>query len=111
MDSTTQYQQIIEQTINEYAQLRYSLGEVEKHTVFDREKNRYLLMIVGKDGDKMVHGCLIHVEIINDKIWIHRDGTEDGIAGDFLEAGISKGKIVLGFYSPEKRKITDFAVC
>lgn len=111
MDTTTQYQQIIEQTIDNYAQLRYSHGEVQKHTVFDRDKNRYLLMIVGKDGDQMVHGCLLHIEIINEKIWIHRDGTEDGIAGDFLALGIPKEKIVLGFYSPEKRKITDFAVC
>lgn len=37
--------------------------------------------------------------------------TEEGIAGDFLTAGIPKEKIVLGFYSPEKRKITDFALC
>jgi len=111
MDTINKYQQIIEKIINDYAGLKYAHGQVERHTVFDREKNRYLLMIVGKEGNKMVHGCLIHLEIIDDKIWIHRDGTEDGIAGELLAEGISKEKIVLGFYSPEKRKSTEFAIC
>ncbi|WP_204102688.1 MULTISPECIES: XisI protein [Spirulina sp. CCY15215] len=111
MDTTNKYQKIIEKIIENYAQLRYAHGEVEKQTVFDREQNQYLLMIVGKDGNKMVHGCLIHIEIVKNKIWIHRDGTEDGVAGDILTAGIPKENIVLGFYSPEQRKITDFAIC
>lgn len=37
-------------------------------------------------GRKRVHGCLLHVEIIDDKIWIQRDGTEDGIADELVEA-------------------------
>lgn len=110
MDSIDNYPIVIEKIINDYARLKYSHGQVERHTVFDREQNRYLLMIVGIDSGKMVHGCLIHLEIIDGKIWIHRDGTEEGIAGDLLAAGVPREKIVLGFYSPEKRKITDFAV-
>ena len=38
-------------------------------------------------------------------------GGEDGIARELLGEGVPKDKIVLGFYAPEKRKITDFAVC
>jgi hypothetical protein len=30
------------------------------------------------------------VDIINNKIWIQYDGTEQGIAGDLLAAGIPK---------------------
>jgi len=111
MYSTAEYQQLIENIIGEYAQLRYSHGEVERQPVFDRENHQYLLMLVGRDGRKMVHGCLIHIAIVDDKIWIHRDGTEDGVAGDLLAAGVPKERIVLGFYHPDTRKITDFAVC
>ncbi|MBC6479825.1 MAG: XisI protein [Hormoscilla sp. GM7CHS1pb] len=57
----------------------------------------------------LVHSCLIHIAIADDKIWIHRDGT--GVAGDLLAAGVPKDRIVLGFYHPDTRKITDFAVC
>lgn len=111
MDTISKYQQITEKVIGDYAQLRYSHGEVKRQTVFDREQKQYLLMIVGVEGHKMVHGCIIHLEIKDDKIWIHRDGTEDGMAGELLAAGVPKEKIVLGFYHPETREITDFAVC
>ena len=110
MDPISKYRQIIAKNIDNYAKLRYAHGEVERKTVFDREQNHYLLMIMGVEGHKMVHGCIVHMEIIEDKIWIHRDGTEDGVAGELLAEGVSQDKIVLGFYTPEKRKITDFAV-
>jgi hypothetical protein len=110
MDTLEQDRQIIQKIISEYAQIPYAYGEIERHTVFDRDGDRYLLMIVGWEGVRQVHGCIIHVEIINDKIWIHRDGTEDGIAGELLKAGIPKERIVLGFKSPRMRKHTGFAV-
>jgi len=69
-----------------------------------------LLVIVGWEGVKRVHGCLIHLEIIAGKIWIQRDGTEDGIANDLLQYGIRKDQIVLGFRDPEMRQYTEFAV-
>ena len=57
-----------------------------------------------------VYGVITHVEIRGDKIWIQRDGIEEGITAELLEAGISKDKIVLGFQSPEVRPYTEFAI-
>jgi hypothetical protein len=110
MDSLEKYSQIICSTIAEYAQIPYAFGDIKRHPVFDTENDRYLLMILGWEGVRQVHGCLIHVEIIDEKIWIHRDCTEDGIANEFFAAGIPKDRIVLGFRSPEMRKYTEFAV-
>ena len=109
MDTLEQERQIIQKIISEYAQIPYSYGDIERHTVFDRDTNRYLLMIVGWEGIRQVHGCIIHVEIIDGKVWIHRDGTEEGVAKELLEAGIPKERIVLGFKSPRMRKYTGFA--
>ena len=67
-------------------------------------------MILGRENKRYHHGCLIHVDIIDGKLWIQRDGTEIGVANEFVEAGVPKGKIVLGFKSPERRKDTEFAV-
>lgn len=108
MHSLEQDRQIIQKIISEYAQIPYAHVEIERHSVFDRD--RYLLMIVGWEGVRQVHGCIIHVEIIEGKIWIHRDGTENGIAREILQAGIPKERIILGFKSPEMRKHTGFAV-
>jgi hypothetical protein len=79
-------------------------------TVFDEANDIYLVVVEGWQDVRRLHGCLVHVEIKGDKIWIQQDGTEDGVAADFLRAGIPKQSIVLGFKSPQSRAHTDFAV-
>ena len=110
MDILEKYLQIIQEILREYAKIPYAHGEIQTQTVFDRDNDHYLLVIIGRDGVKRVHGCLVHIDIINNKIWIQRDGTEDGIATYLMEAGVSKDRIVLGFRSPDIRKYTEFAV-
>jgi hypothetical protein len=53
---------------------------------------------------------MIHVDIINGKIWIQRDGTEYGIANELVNAGIPKNQIVLAFQPADIRQYTEFAV-
>ncbi len=109
MDTLEKYRQIVQDLIREYAEIPYSHGNIQSQTVFDRSADHYLLMIAGREGVRRVHGCLVHIDIVGDKIWIQRDGTEDGIASGLLKAGIPKDQIVLGFRSPEMRKHTEFA--
>lgn len=110
MDTLEIYRQLIRKILTEYAQIPYAHGDIQIETVFDRESDRYLLMILGRDNGRRVHGCLVHVDIINDKVWIQRDGTEHGIANELVEAGVPKNQIVLGFRSSEIRKHTEFAI-
>jgi XisI protein len=102
--------QLIESIIREYARIPYSYGEIQIQTVFDREQDHYLLMLVGWEGIRREHGCLVHVDLIDGKFWIQRDGTERGIAQELLDTGVPKDRIVLAFRSPAKRLLTDFAV-
>lgn len=44
------------------------------------------------------------------KIWIERDGAEDGVAEEFMWTGVPLEDIVLAFYRPERRRITEFVV-
>lgn len=67
-------------------------------------------MTMGWEGDKRVHGCLVHVDIINGKLWIQRDGTEQGITEELVKAGIPKDRIVLGFHPAYIRPYTEYAV-
>ncbi|MEB3179867.1 MAG: element excision factor XisI family protein [Nostocaceae cyanobacterium] len=53
---------------------------------------------------------LIHVDLIEGKIWIQRDGTVKGIANPLVDAGVPKKHIVLGFRSPELRKYNEFSI-
>ena len=109
MDTVEHYRETVEKVLTEYAQIPYAFGDIQRQTVFDRAGDHYLLLSVGWDS-KRVHGCLVHVDIIADKLWIQRDGTEEGIALDFEATGIPKDHIVLGFRRPEIRKHSGYAV-
>ncbi|WP_204102745.1 MULTISPECIES: XisI protein [Spirulina sp. CCY15215] len=84
--------------------------ESELHLVFDEKTHHYILLETGWHKNQRIYGNLIHLQIINGKIWIQQDGTEIGIANELLDRGISHQQIVLAFKTLERRKITDFAV-
>ena len=110
MDTLKTHRQLIRKILTDYAKIPYAHGNIQIETVFDSESDRYLLMIVGRDNCRRIHGCLVHIDIINGKIWIQRDGTEYGIANELVDVGVPKNRIVLGFRSPKRRKHTEFAV-
>ena len=105
-----QYQQIIRSVLTPYGDLVYANVPVRNRLVFDDEHRQYLVMSEGWDGPRHLHGCLIHVEILGDKVWVQRDGTEDGVTDELVAAGIPKAEIVLGFQEPSVRQYTGFAV-
>jgi hypothetical protein len=110
MDKLERYRQILERILNQYAAIPYSLGELTCEAIFDRDRDRYLLATHGRDLGKRVHFAVAHVDIINGKLWIISDNTEDGIATELVVAGVPKEDIVLGFKSEEMRRHGEFAV-
>jgi len=110
MADLEKYREYIEEIILWVAGIKYVNSDLEKKPVFDRERDHYLLMVNGFEGIKRHNYALVDVEICNGKFWIHYDGLEDGVATYLLEKGVPKGDIVLAFYSPEKRKLTEFAL-
>lgn len=71
----------------------------------------YLLTLrLGWKGRKRVFRLIFHLDIIEDKIWIQEDRTEIGIANLLTERGIPHDRIVLAYFSPAHRQLTDFAV-
>ena len=57
-------------------------------------------MTVGVDQDNRVHGCLVHIEIIDGKLWIQRDGTEQGIATELAAAAYPNRTLFWLFIRP-----------
>ncbi len=110
LEKLSQYHQKIKDILVEYASIPYHYGELKQDWIVSEDGKHYLLITHGWENGVRVHGCVTHLEIIDDKIWIHRDGLEDGIANDLVRAGISKSQIVLAFHPPEIRAHTEFAV-
>ena len=110
MDTLDTYRQCIDKVLRDYAQLPYAYGEIEREVVSDRCGDHYLLLAVGWDGAQRVHGSVVHIDIIDGKVWIQRDGTEQGIAEELAAAGIPRDHIVLAFHPPDLRQYTGYAV-
>lgn len=97
----THYRQLIQRILTDYSRIPYAYGDIQFETVFDRESDRYLVMVLGREKARRVHGCLLHLDIIDGKIWIQRDATEEGVANALRNAGVPEEQIVSGVQSPE----------
>jgi hypothetical protein len=110
MDRVEHYREIVRRIIEEYASYKPSHGQIDTEAIIDPEKDHYEVMHVGWDGQRRVHGSVVHIDIIGGKVWIQYDGTNRPVADELLAAGIPREEIVLGFHPPHVRPLTDFAV-
>ncbi|MBE9070597.1 XisI protein [Leptolyngbya cf. ectocarpi LEGE 11479] len=110
MDTMMFYQNTVEKILKDYAEIPYSYGDIRQYVIVDAERTHFLLFNEGWNGKKRVHGVVTHVEIRDSKLWIHFDGTEDGITDELVTAGISKENIVLAFHPPQVRQHTGYAI-
>ena len=110
MDRIERYREIARRIVEDYARYKPSHGQIDTEAVVDRDKDHYEVMHVGWDGQRRVHGTVVHLDIIGGKIWIQYDGTNRPVADELLSAGVPKEDIVLGFHPADVRPLTEFAV-
>lgn len=104
------YRELVKKIIHQHS-IEQSEEDADKaQIVFDTERDSYLLLYVGWRDEERIHGCPIHIDIKDGKIWIQQDFTEEGIANQLVELGVPKTDIVLGFRAPYVRQFTGFAV-
>jgi len=110
METSEAWRDLIQKIVEDHAKIPYAFEKIDRIAVIDRTNDHYLLMIAGRDrNDRRDHGCIIHVDIIDGKFWIQRDGTEYGVAQELMDAGITKAQIVLAFQPKWKREDGEFA--
>jgi XisI protein len=110
MDRITKYSDVICAVLAPYGDIKYGNAEIKNRLVTDKVNHQYLVISEGWQANHHYHNCLIHIEIIGEKIWVQCDNTEDGITNELVVAGIEKDHIVLGFQEPSVRQYTGFAV-
>jgi XisI protein len=109
MDKLERYRSLIQKILEEYQQLGSNNSDVESVLLLDPKSQQYLLMKIGWHQDNRINCNVIHVRLKDEKFWIEEDRTEDGIATDLLQAGVSREDIVLAFHPPRLRQFTEFA--
>ena len=63
---------------------------------------------MGWRNQRRIYGPVLHLDIMDNKIWIQQDGTEVAIANEIVELGVPKQDIVLGFAPPNLRELSEF---
>lgn len=110
MANVDQYRIYIQQLLEKYGNLPSSRNDIETQTIVDDQHDHYQLVQVGWRNNRRIYGCVLHIDIKNNQIWIQHDGTEIGMANELVALGVPKEAIVLAFQAPYKRHYTEFAV-
>ncbi len=109
MDKLEKYSSIVQKILKEYAQFSQD-QDIETELIFDTIRHHYQIVNVGWKNDNWIYGCILHLDIKNDKIWIQHNGTEIEIGEELVKCGVPKSDIVIGFHPPFKRQFTEYAV-
>lgn len=106
------YTALIKQALDTYVSLTSQISSptYEIIQVYDDEHHHYLVQKLGWKASHRLQHTVLHVALRQGKIWIEDDWTEEGIATYFLEHGVPREDIVLGFQPPMMRPYTEFAV-
>ena len=106
-----QYRQIIIEVLMRQVEVPTIGGDITIVPVFDREHDHYQLLDIGWDASgKRVFQPIVHVDLIDEKVWIQENMTDSDIAKVFVEEGIHPLTIVLGFYSRSQRQLGEYAI-
>jgi len=109
METFSHYRQVITTVLSDLAEAT-AQDDVEALLLFDATHDNYLLLAAGWDGVRRIHHIIAHLRIRNGKIWVEADNTDTELAQRLLDHGVAREAIVLAFYSPQKRALTEFAV-
>lgn len=104
------YREYVRTLLQRLGKGTYVNSDLRHELVFDREGDHYQLLSIGWDNRKRVFDCDVHLDIINDKVWIQLNNTDVDLATELVEMGVPREDIVLGFHSPYMRQFTDYAV-
>lgn len=101
-------QEIYRQIVTDILSILANTPDVNPHiqtiTVFDCQHDRYQLLRMGwTDSHKRIFNPILHLDIIEGKVWIQENRTDIDIGEELSSRGIPKFDIVLGLHPPHLR--------
>jgi XisI protein len=108
--SLEEWRHAIDRILSDYMHCLNLDDAIRVYLITSQDRNHFMLMHEGWLGHERLHGAIVHVEIRDDKIWIHFDGSEEGITDELVASGVPKDRIVLAFHAPDVRPHTGYAV-
>ena len=112
MDRMNTYRTILKELLRQEAEVmrQSAQSDIETELTFDEDRDHYLLLRIGWTPEGRLFVPTLYARLLNGKIWIENDWTEDGLATGLLERGVPSEDVVLAFHPPDMRVHTEFAV-
>ncbi len=111
MDKVKKYQNIIIDFLKEQAAPTKGMHpDIRREVIIDKTSNNFQLLHVGWKEHHYQFFVAFHFSIINEKVWLQWNRTENEVVDYLQEKGIPKSDIVLGLKPPYVRPHTGFAV-
>ncbi|MEK8019449.1 MAG: XisI protein [Candidatus Parabeggiatoa sp.] len=96
------YKRCIKKLLFEYDSFKSPGSNVE--LLFDDERMRYMAVRVGWSKYKRIHLCLVHIDILGEKMVIQCNNTENQVMTELVEMGIPMENISCGFLPHEAQR-------
>jgi hypothetical protein len=100
MDRVTEYPQIVQEFLTDF-----TANDPNSQLIFDSTRDRYLVIHDEWIGENRIYGCSMQIDIIENQIWIQQNNTEIYVDRELMQRGVSPQDIILGFRSPNVRKL------
>lgn len=96
MDRLDTYREAVRRLVEEYS--RPSRGsKLTTIPIIDREGDHYGVIHTGWEGPLRVHAFVIHLDIIDGKVWIQLNNTDQLLTDELVAFGVRPEDIVIGF--------------
>ena len=56
--------------------------DVQQEILADSERNRYALIRLGWVQGRFVYHCIMHIDIIDGKVWLQQNWTDQDLAAE-----------------------------
>lgn len=105
------YERLLQGFLTEYVAERTDRKDLGYQLILDNVRRHYQVILNGFDNHRFVHKILFHFEIKETgKIWIWANETDIEIGILFRLQGVPITDIVLGFFPPHLRELSEYAV-
>jgi XisI protein len=86
-------------------------GEVTTMPIVDQERDHYQLLDIGWDEvGKRVFQPIMHIDLLDGKIWIQENAMDVDIAKVLVAEGVEPLDIVLGLHSRSLRRFSEYGI-
>jgi XisI protein len=86
-------------------------GEVTTMPIVDQERDHYQLLDIGWDeAGKRVFQPIMHIDLLDEKIWIQENAMDVDIAKALVAEGVEPLDIVLGLHSRSLRRFSEYGI-